>query len=228
MKKAKSQKLVVGMLCAVVFFVIFYQFSWKARGDTLSQAAVVRVATEARQGDLAVATKAKTQEPVNRAALAAVQAVLPANADAQGVIRKLTQLAVTSSVSWESVTLAPPAATATPGLQAVSLTVAISGSMANVEAYLANIRKADVGRIITVDAVGTTFKPDAAQPDLVSATLGLKAFVYAVDPSVLATPTTVAPAVGTNTVTQTPVGTVPTAVTDPTNVGPTTTAAFTG
>jgi Tfp pilus assembly protein PilO len=228
MKNAKSQKLVVGMLCAVVFLVVFYQFSWNARASTLSRASAVRAATAAKQGDLAAATKAKEQESANLTALAAVQAILPATADAQGVIRKLTQLALTSSVSWESVTLAGAGATATPGLQAVPLTIAISGTMANIEAYLANIRKADVGRVITVEAVATTFKGDAEQPDLVAAILTLEAFVFAVDPNVLATAATAA-AAGTNTVTETPVGTVPTAVTDPTNVDiTTTTAAFTG
>jgi Tfp pilus assembly protein PilO len=218
MKKAQSQKVVVVLLCAVVFIVVFVQFSWKARADTLSQAAAVRVATQAKQGDLVAAKKAKTEEEANHAALAAAQAILPLNADAQSVIRHLTQLAITSNVSWENVTLGVPAApTAEGGLQSVPITISIAGTIENIEAYLANIRGADVGRIIVVDGLTTSFSADALQPGLVTAGLSLRVFMYGVD----TTATTVAPAAATNTVTSTPVGTVPTAVTDPTNVGAT-------
>src|SRR5580765_7668028 len=160
MKKAKSQKLVVIALCAVVFGVVFYQFSWQARASTLSKASAVRVATASKKGDLAAAQKAKEREAANHGALAAVQAVLPATGDAQGVIRQLTQLATTSGVDWQTVSLGAMAATPVAGLQAVGLTVAISGPMANIEAYLANIRGAAVNRIITVDAVSTTVVVD--------------------------------------------------------------------
>jgi Tfp pilus assembly protein PilO len=222
--------MVIVILFAVVFGVVFYQFSWQARASTLGQASVVRAATASKKGDLAAATKAKQQEAANLAALAAVQAVLPATADAQGVIRQLTQLAIASGVNWESVSLQKSAATTVAGLQAVPLSVSISGSMANVEAYLANIRSAAVGRIITVDGVNTTLIVDkATQAVLVNASLSMRAFVYAIDPvTITATTVVTAAAAGTNTVTQTPAGAVPTAVTDPTNVGPTTTAAFTG
>jgi Tfp pilus assembly protein PilO len=193
MKKEKSQRLVLGILGAVVFIVVFYQFSWKARASTLSQASAVVLATDARQSDLAAAKKAKAEEVANKAALAAVQAVLPANADAQGVIRHLTQLATTSNVSWENVTLGQPAApAASGGLQSVPLKVAISGTIDNIELYLLNIRSADVGRIITVDSVTTTFGTDVLQPDAASATLALNVFIYSVESAPVTTATTAA------------------------------------
>jgi Tfp pilus assembly protein PilO len=193
MKKQKSQRLILGILGAVVFLVVFYQFSWKARASTLSQASAVVVATESKEGDLAAAKKAKDNEEANKAALAVVQAVLPTTADAQGVIRHLTQLAVTSSVSWENVTLgvadvAPPGG----GLQSVPFTIAISGTMENIELYLANIRSADVGRIITIDGVTTSFAADPLKPDQVSASLTLRVFIYSVESATTTTSTTAA------------------------------------
>jgi Tfp pilus assembly protein PilO len=224
MKKEKSQKLVVAILCVVVFGVVFYQFSWQARASTLSQASVVRAATAAKEGDLAAATKAKQQETANRAALLAVQAVLPAAVDAQGVIRQLTQLAIASGVNWENVSLQKAAATTIAGLQAVPISVSISGPMANIEAYLANIRGAALGRIIMVDGVSTALTIDAiTKVELVTATLSMRAFVYTVDPAAIASTTvvTAAPAAAT----QTPAGSVPVAVSDPTNVDTTPTTA---
>jgi Tfp pilus assembly protein PilO len=231
MKKAKSQKLVVVILCAVVFGVVFYQFSWQARASTLSHASVVRAVTASKQGELAAGKKAKEQEAANRDALVAVQAGLPATVDAQGVIRQLTQLAVASQVNWDNVTLGAPTATAIGGLQAVPITISISGTMANVQAYLVSVRSAAASRIMTVDSVATTFSVDKdTLAESVVALLSMKTFVYAIDSSLIATTTTVAAAdAGTNTVTKTPVGTVPSAVIDPTNVGATTTTtAFTG
>jgi Tfp pilus assembly protein PilO len=227
MQKAKSQKLVVGVLCAVVFGVVFYQFSWQARVSTLDKASVVRAATAAKKGDLAAATKAKEHEAANRDALKAVQAILPATADAQGVIRQLTQLAVTSGVNWENSSLAQPAATAVTGLQAASISISISGPMENIQAYLLNVRSSAVGRIISVDTVTTNSNLDATtQVEVVTAALSMRAFLYVIDPATI-TSTTVAPAAAG--VTQTPAGSVPVAVSDPTNVGSTpTTAAPTG
>ena len=135
------------------------------------------------KGDLAAATKAKEQEVANREALAAVQALLPATTDAQGVIRQLTQLATTSGVDWQNVSLTKPAATAVAGLQAAPITIAIKGPMANIQAYLANVRAAAVGRIITVDTVSTSSAVDeATKAEVVTATVSLKAFSYVVDP----------------------------------------------
>lgn len=215
MKNAQSQKVIIGILCVVVFAVVWYQFSWNARASTLSQADAVQVATQSKQGELAAANKAKENEEANRAALIEAQKVLPTSADAQGVIRQLTALAVTSSVDWQSVSLDSGTA-ADVGLDSMSLTVTISGTMPNIEAYLANIRVA-LSRIITVDGVATTFGTDPDVPDVVTSVLSLRAFMYTVDPKLVATSTTVAGS------TATPAGSVPTAVTDPTNVGATAT-----
>jgi Tfp pilus assembly protein PilO len=221
MQKAKSQKIVVVILCAVVFGVVFYQFSWQARASTLTQASAVRDATAAKKGDLVAATKAKEHEVANREALAAVQAILPPTADAQGVIRQLTQLAVTSGVNWQNISQQPllPAS----GLQSAPISISISGPMANIQAYLANVRGAAVGRIITIDSVATSSSVDAeTKAEIVTATLSLKAYLYAIDPATISS-TPVAPAAAT--VTPTPAGTVPVAVSDPTNVDTTPTTA---
>jgi Tfp pilus assembly protein PilO len=187
MQKAKSQKIVVIVLCAVVFGVVFYQFSWQARVSTLTQATAVRVATAAKKGDLAAATKAKEQEAGNRELLAAVQALLPPTADAQGVIRQLTQLATASGVNWENVSQSKPVASAVAGLQAAPITISIKGPMENIQAYLLNVRGAAVGRIITVDSVSTASTVDpTTQAVVLTATLTLKAFVYVVDPATIA------------------------------------------
>jgi Tfp pilus assembly protein PilO len=222
MQKAKSQKIVIVMLCAVVFGVVFYQFSWQARASTLSQASGVRAATASKKGDLSIATKAKEQEATNREALAAVQAILPPTADAQGVIRQLTQLAITSGVDWKNVSLTKPPAAAGSGLQAAPISISITGPMANIQAYLANVRGAAVSRIITVDAVATTSAVDAkTQAEVVTATLGLKAYLYLIDPAAITSATVAAAA----SVTKTPAGNVPVAVSDPTNVDTTPTTA---
>jgi Tfp pilus assembly protein PilO len=189
MQKAKSQKIVIVLLCAVVFGVVFYQFSWQARASTLSEATAVRAATAAKKGDLAVATRAKEQEPANVLALAAVQAVLPATVDAQGVIRQLTQLALTSGVNWENVSQTKPAVTTVSGLLASSITISIKGPMANIQAYLANVRGPAVGRIITVDSVAISSSVDpVTQIEVLTATLTLKAFLYVVDAATAGTP----------------------------------------
>jgi Tfp pilus assembly protein PilO len=230
MNSAKSQKLVLGVLGAVVFLVVFYQFSWKARANTLNDASSVRTEIQAKQADVAAAKKAKAQEPANRAALAQVQAVLPSSSDAQGVIRTLTALASSSSINWKNVTIGQAPATpagATTGLQSLPLTVSISGTITNVETYLANVRKSNIGRIITVDGVTTTFNVEPTAPDVIDAVLTMRAFTYAIDGTVTATTTTVPPT-STNTVTSTPVGTVPTAVTEATIATTPTTVAFQG
>ena len=87
-----------------------------------------------------------------------------------------------------------------------------------------------MGRIITVDGVNTTTIDNTTKAEVVSASLSMRAFVYAIAPGTITAATVVtAAAAGTNTVTETPAGAVPTAVTDPTNVDSTSiTKAFTG
>lgn len=219
----QSQKLVLGALCAVVFLVVFWQFSWKARANTLSKASDVRAATQAKQADLAAAKKAKANEEANKAELAAAQTALPASADAQGVIRLLTQLAATSGVSWDNVTLGTLTTGKDSGnLQSIPLSITLSGTMDQFEAYLQNLRGADVSRLLVVDTFNTAFGADPADPSKLSASLTVNAFMYT---AAAAPATGSSGATATNTVTSTPVGTVPTAVQDNTNVGATPTTA---
>ena len=218
MKNAQAQKVVIGLLCVVVFAVVFYQFSWKARAATLAKASEVQAATELKQADLVAAQKAQAKQDENRAALAQMQVALPGAPDAQGVIRQLTQLAVASNVTWDSVTIGATAAPASEsGLQQLPITVTISGQMADVEAYLANIRSPDVARLITVDGLSTAFNTDEKDPAVVSETVTLRAFMYGTAAVADTTPTT-AVASATGGVTQTPAGSVPQAMPDHTNV----------
>ena len=165
----------VAGVAAVLVVVAWFFFLWKPQTTKLHAIRTKEHTQQAQIGilraSLASLQQQKRNEGVEKAALGALSALVPSSPDLSAALRELSSAAASSHVKLTSVSPSPPASyagttgTAAPaGAQPLPLTMAASGTYAQLKAFVVDLdRLPRLFVIQTIQISGGSAAP-TAQP----------------------------------------------------------------
>ena len=165
----------VAGVAAVLVVVAWFFFLWKPQTTKLHAIRAKEHTQQAQIGilraSLASLQQQKRNEGVEKAALGALSALVPSSPDLSAALRELSSAAASSHVKLTSVSPSPPASyagttgTAAPaGAQPLPLTMAASGTYAQLKAFVVDLdRLPRLFVIQTIQISGGSAAP-TAQP----------------------------------------------------------------